>query len=586
MACNFDRPDQSPCPYATYVDPTGKNADLCAFHIPNSEKNQWPVNARSRFKQYLINGVRQTNGDLVGAQIPSWINLGQIPWESDIFDFTGAVIDSSISFNDKRGSISLKDATVNGSLTLTNCRLDTLRIDGLTIHQECDLNGTSANIFSACRSRFLLGLKLSGNTKLKDPRFQSTIFGAEGVDSLSLEAAQSVKFYGTKTDFGECAFWGPASLSFKMQTDEVDFRGTEFHGAATFNHAEFGNGLGLICFDLAQFHSGASFLSSNFREPVSFRDISAKGTLDLSGSHFTNASTISGAEDFQSILARNTTFHNLTISGVFAEVADFTQTRFAGPLQFRSTFKKDAFFTDAQFDGYADFDECTFSGLASFSTSQDLHFKSISFESAIFNGEVSFEHRRFREETSFRRARFKLAPRFYYAELHPSITFGGIMYFEDVSKDAVKRYQALRQKCEKLRSRHEEGIFHALEQRARCKSGELPRTDQFFSSMYDTVALYGTSLSRPIIGLFFVWLASTILLALVRSHWYVDFGATINWPLVGSSALSSARNIFAPFYQFRLSLSWVAIVHLVESLLSVPLLAVFLLALRWRFRRG
>ena len=120
----------------------------------------------------------------------------------------------------------------------------------------------------------------------------------------------------------------------------------------------------------------------------------------------------------------------------------------------------------------------------------------------------------------------------------------------------------------------------------RMASKTMPKTDRLFSILYDFVSVYGISLLRPIVALVVIWGAFAVLFALGATSWRLDPSAAIDWQELGQAALTSASNIFAPFYNFRQSQGWEAAAYLGQSLLSIPLIAVFILALRWRFRRG
>lgn len=588
MFCTYIRPDGEPCQTSNVVDPTRSNENYCAFHVPLDEKENWPTNARDVFMNYLLHGVQRTHGELCGAVIPAWVDFQRIPWHHDKADLSAAIIDTDVMFHNRGGVMKFDGAKISGSLTLSNCKLDGLYMNGLVVQKKTTVQETKTGKLSATRAKFLGGLLFASNCDSRDPDFSSSEFGSAGQDDSAIQAAPKTLFSGQISRFSDCVMWGVAHMSMRLETLVVDFARSTFEEDANFVGTKLGTGAGkgAISFDSARFLKNASFQQAQFRAPTTFRDIELGGDLKLESAQFHQPSTITTSSGFKSISATAAVFHNFSLSGRVSGNADFRSARFNSPVKIEGQFDGHAFFRDAHFVGHLDISGVRFNKTADFSTSGDASFSSLSAESATFNGDVSFEHRIFGQETSFSGTTFQVAPRFFGANLHASTTFGEIGNFRDVSKQAIKRYQALRHKCEELRSRHEEGIFHALEQRARCKSGEMPKIDRAFSVLYDFAAVYGTSLSRPIWGLFLVWTICTLLFALAAVSWNIDPQTHIDWMGMGDAALNSATNIFAPFYQFRQSSGWPAAAHLMQSLVAVPLIAVFLLALRWRFRRG
>ena len=194
-------------------------------------------------------------------------------------------------------------------------------------------------------------------------------------------------------------------------------------------------------------------------------------------------------------------------------------------------------------------------------------------------------NRCFTEPTSFRDVLFTRAPEFHGASLHQGMIFPRGRAFRDTwSVEAANAYRTLKLGMETIRSRDEEGMFFALEQRSRIRSRMLPRHLTILSFLYDCVSAYGQSVMRPLIWLiintaFFSWCYSEILSPNRSSTLSV---AGIEFAL---------QQVFRPFgiwwtipgnlYQIELAQKLIATV---QSLVSLSLLTLFLLALRRRFK--
>ena len=589
MSCKFERNGERQCPHPDYSQfPSG---EWCPFHAPLAEKAEWTTHERNDFILVMQNAGRVANGDMTGVQLPDWANVERVNWPPSRIVLDLAIIEGDVRFMNRNGLLSLVDTDIRGGLILENCKLsDGLSADGLKISGPCQISGCSlGHIQARNRAEFCGGIEFQNNCTLGEINFDSAVFGNAENDGLSFNATPKVTVTGDSASFQKCEFLGAAHISAKFMVGTLDFRNAEFHGQANFTGAVFGHAdkpNGLTYFDHAIFHQDAIFSRATFDHPAHLRDLEICGDLELNNAVFNWPCTISSTQNFKGVFATNAHFHEVSIAGVVEGPAVFRGAVFSGPIKIDSEFRGTVSFFDTEFRANADFAKVKFLGGTNFSTTNKSSFQSISFEKGVFVGPVTFEHRSFDRETSFAGTKFTIAPSFYHANLHPSVTFGAISDFSDFSKKATKRYQALRLKCEELRSRHEEGLFHALEQRSRRICGDLPRTDWFFSIIYDRIALYGTSIFRPLLSLFILLLAWTGLFALIATEWHIDPHGEVAWASLGESFVQSARNIIVPFFQFRQSADGMAVVHLIESLFAVPLLAVFFLAIRWRFRRG
>lgn len=588
MACSYALPNGDLCPTQNVPDPTGDNQDFCAFHVPLDEKSQWTKDAQNKFTNYMTHGEHTRSGKLIGAQIPDWFDFNRVQWPPDQVDLSHSIVDGDVAFTNRGGTMNLQQSYISGGLTFSNCKLTGTELSGIEVNNATTLQRTKAGPFTAIRAKFLGGLSLKDACNLVSPNFSGAEFGTEGEDGIAFSATKQTEFSGESSNFHGCTMWAMARLDMSFQTTIVDFARSEFFSDATFVEATFCNQSAdaKVSFDAARFLKSCSFKNAVFYGPATLRDLEISDVFNIEGANFTCPVSISANSKFNRISAEGAHFNNFELSGVMTNIVDFRRATFHAPAKFKGRFKSKALFADAVFQHHLELSDVIFEKTADFSTTKNLSFRSVSAERTKFNGNSNFDNRVFEREVSFDDAVFEVAPRFYGATLHPSITFGDIHKFKDVSKAAIKRYQTLRHKCEELRSRHEEGMFHSLEQRARCKSKTMPRTDRFFSVLYDLVSVYGTSLFRPIFALLVVWGLFTLFFALDATNWRIEFDAPIDWSEVGKAGLSSASNIFTPFYKFRQSGGWEAASYLGQSLISVPLIAVFILGLRWRFRRG
>jgi hypothetical protein len=163
---------------------------------------------------------------------------------------------------------------------------------------------------------------------------------------------------------------------------------------------------------------------------------------------------------------------------------------------------------------------------------------------------------------------------------------------------AEGRYRTIRNRLHQNRDREQEGTFYQYEKRAKRKGLSLRRAaswiPRFVSACYDWLAGYGQSFERVLmwfIGLQvgfgflyavmskrFAWdgdtfdsqVAAFTLAQIVKPFELLSARKPIGWPYAGVYTDGSGWWIFATA---------------VHSVLSLILVALFLLALRWRFRR-
>ncbi len=169
----------------------------------------------------------------------------------------------------------------------------------------------------------------------------------------------------------------------------------------------------------------------------------------------------------------------------------------------------------------------------------------------------------------------------------------------DGATEALERsYRTLKLGMETLRARNEEAMFFALEMEARRQRGDVPLFERFAATLYKFFSNYGQSVLRPL-----GWLGGfTVAMAFIYFYllWAMFSPPPIDiWggaPKVKSIVAFTVEQMFRPFYVWskdssgiRLNLFGngdllIPILASVQSLATIGLLTLFLLALRRRFK--
>jgi hypothetical protein len=223
-------------------------------------------------------------------------------------------------------------------------------------------------------------------------------------------------------------------------------------------------------------------------------------------------------------------------------------------------------------------------------------FRRAGFRRARFDGRVTFSNRRFTDTTEFVGATFRRAPRFHNAVLHQDTDFTGTTFL-DRSGEAAPAYRTLKLAMEQVRARDEEGMFYALEIESRRRRDDTPGAVKLFSFLYEVGSDYGRSLVRPLVLLGGVTLVFYLLYAALgtdgrEAYPGEPFGMAVE-QIVRPFAILTAGYERAAGYsesgRWTLDLLHSApflapTLALVQSVASLGLIALFLLALRRRFR--
>lgn len=384
----------------------------------------------------------------------------------------------------------------------------------------------------------------------------------------------------------------------------ISFAKARFLGGVLFNHAKF-NGAD---FQEAYFRS-ASFWDTTFPGGAEFRGARFKTHTQFNKTHFNYAGF------------SNVVFMDLVDfeDAIFDDLAVFENAVFLQEAKFdKGYFVKGVSFLDASFNSQTSFRERVFGGPADFSSSTNnpepinrffdfpneygpilpnTVFK-IDFTDSRFEGRADFNNRVFLNETTFRRATFLVAPKFHDAVLHQDTDFAEAKFLDVTSENADRSYRTLKLAMERLRARHEEAMFFTKEQKCIRNRPDMNRLVSLVSVIYEWSADYGQSFARPLLRIMQALVAFWVLYFTFIGSVSIPTGPPVN--IAAEILFFSVEQIFRPFeiwrqsYDFTPALPgvelkywWLFILKLfatTQSLITLGFFALFLLALRKRFR--
>ena len=319
------------------------------------------------------------------------------------------------------------------------------------------------------------------------------------------------------------------------------------------------------------------------------------------GANFGEAA-FSGAADFsEAAFSRGANFGE----AAFSRAANFDEAAFSGNAYFsKAAFSRAANFGEATFSGNANFREAAFSSDAYFSGAADFSggadeeapsrkFRIADFADVVFKGRADFFNRRFLDTARFTKTIFHVAPEFHNAELRQDTDFTGAT-FEDTSKEhAARAYRTLKLAMGNIGARNEEAMFYALEQKSLRDSMDKSLRNLMSNKgfvwlltlLYERTADYGRSVVRPLgwlVGVTVVfWFCYALAAAapgaafdFAMAQLFRPFSVWI--PLKAAGAPEAAVFATPP-----LLLKFLATL---QSVISLGLLTLFILAVRRRFR--
>lgn len=362
----------------------------------------------------------------------------------------------------------------------------------------------------------------------------------------------------------------------------------------------------------AEFYRNVEGAIAHNRE-INFRGVVFPGAVELKkktlhGANFDSAVFCGDADFESSTFTRTASFSD----AIFANLASFSGAKFSSLAIFQGAFfQHSANFQRCEFGDWANFayvriDDVTDFRNAKFAASTDFRsprlpehsqFWFALFSDTTFADEVDFVNRVFLTGADFEGAKFFVAPKFHGCTFHEATIFPNESAFLDRSdKRAPAAYRTLRLAMEKQSSRREAGMFYALEQASlRNASEELAKHQWLMSWLYEKVSDYGRNAIRPLVWL----LAVTILFAWIYGLYGGEpfrVSSKVDWQRVGQAATFSLEQIVQPggvwremtrdLFDGRIDVpSLIRWVCTLQSIVSVALISLSLLAIRWQFKR-
>ena len=296
--------------------------------------------------------------------------------------------------------------------------------------------------------------------------------------------------------------------------------------------------------------------------------------------------------------------------------ARFSCSKFGARADFTHvTFKNVVRFDDAKLGDLTSFTDARFLGEATFSVRDvdkaNPKFQRINFSNASFFGPCSFENRKFTANASFNDAEFHDLAKFHGCTFHQGMSFHGTKFLktkgDSKDKDELNKqtgrleqaYRTLKLGMETLRARNEEAYFFAKEMECRRQRSDVPWFERLVAApIYKGLSNYGQNVFRPLVLL--------LALTLFSFLFYRDFGAIPGAPFRNQTEVFSftLEQTFKPFTILSIQMEdgktdctkatgrkFVHCYPLIipflasgQSLATLGLLALFLLALRRRFK--
>ena len=383
----------------------------------------------------------------------------------------------------------------------------------------------------------------------------------------------------------------------------ISFRGVVFGKRVYFDDASFT----AVDFSRASFLGGADFSRATFHQ-ASFEEATFKDTRVANSLPALRATKFSGARFIDAFFSRSEFEAMADFQGSMFVRCAFPETRFRSEVNFDKLRCGQADFSGALFEDRANFGGAIFS-IGYFDQLRDGKQR----DDAVFGDDklllsgleifrqremvepshfADFTDCRFLQAVRFNECVFARAPRFHGCDMKSSVAFPNIGAFEETgSVEAVMSYRSLKLAMEEKRSPYEQGMFSALEQKSLRHSGHLKRHEWLLSWLYEKTADFGQNALRPMVAL----CATLFVFALLYSPWqYTTHGSVLGPSFhLGAILGFTLKQLTAPFSIWRSDdVVWESEYHLLllimttlQSVLSTALIALAILAIRWRFRR-
>ncbi len=414
-----------------------------------------------------------------------------------------------------------------------------------------------------------------------------------------------------KVDLSGVVF--PVEIKFSDCECRPDFEQATFHKAVVFRGVSFPeessfkktNFLDAVDFQYSKFASTTSFVSAKFSGASNFSNTVFTKDADFTGLKFKNKTSFT-----ETTFEDKATFEKT----VFAKEASFDRTKFIGDADFvgsqfnsevdfaNTIFTKNANFFNTVFKGSLKFTEVQFEGPANFNVDDEglpSSFPELDFSNSTFKDSVSFINRKFLTTSNFDECVFFVAPEFQGCTLHQDTKFPQGRNFKDHSPDAAPAYRTLKLDMENSRARQEEAMFYALEQKCQAADSKTDCVVKRFSRLYELTSNYGQSLGRPVASMSGVSVSFFLIYLLMATgfSWKTLASIEFSWKTLGPTIGFTIEQSVSPFKVWRLPVSpeWLSsgvdlvvlkIIATLHSSLFLVFFGLFILVLRWRFKRG
>ncbi len=510
-------------------------------------------------------------------------------------DFYAAIFGDNVAFNDLEFG---DDASFIRARFVGRSNFHGVEFGDNTNFSNAQL-GEATNFSEAKFGKFA---NFSNATILKSTNFNNVTFGSYAdFTSMSLRK---------EADFSDAKFAEHANFSNARIENSSIFINTKFGNSSNFTNMMIGKSAD---FSGAIFGNDVNFNSSNFGELSNFKGAKFGTSVNITGATFGKSANFTGATFGASANFKDAKFQDFAIftKATFGGGANFNGAEFGDMANFgNSKFGRLTNFEDANFVKRGLFVDARFLGDVSFSVGEAnkrrLVFRRINFSKVKFFGPCSFENRVFTSETLFDETEFHDLANFHGCGFHQGMTFQSEQFLktkgtnDTETTELESAYRTLRLGMENLRARNEEAMFFAKEM-------ECHRRRRFFSfdwvvsALYNILSGYGRSIIRPL-----MWLLGLTALSFGLYAWAFYYGAeafpegpfkygreifefTVEqifrpfgiWSLsAGEKSTYDAVRVFLKEYHRPL----IPILASLQSLATIGLLTLFLLALRRRFK--
>ena len=187
--------------------------------------------------------------------------------------------------------------------------------------------------------------------------------------------------------------------------------------------------------------------------------------------------------------------------------------------------------------------------------------------------------------------KFEIAPEFHNCVLHQDTEFSGTQFKDTKGEHAARAYRILKRAMGDVGARNEEALFYAKEQDALRHSKYTPLSIKIMSWAYMALSDYGRSYIRPLS----VLVLMTACFSLTYWLWEVWLGGPGD---PGGTFTFAMKQIVRPFFIWTAGgmaqsepaavvIHWplaLRLIATIQSVASIGLVTLFLLALRRQFR--